>query len=150
MAVVRIVGDVAQASLYRHMSILAEAGLLEVVSERQRRGGTERTYRLVEESAALGPEEAAAMSSEEHLSGFVTFSGALIEAFGRYLDASESDPSRDVVGYRQVAVWLTPEEATEMTTGLLDALAPFLANEPDPKRERILLSTILMPDASVS
>ena len=37
-----------------------------------------------------------------------------------------------------------------MTTSLLEALAPYLGNKSGPGRERILLSTILMPDASIS
>ena len=82
--------DVAHATLYRQVAALAEAGMLEVVSERRVRGGVERTYVLAADAATLGPVDASGMSKDELLSGFVVFAGTLIDAFGRYLE----DPRR--------------------------------------------------------
>src|SRR3712207_1545009 len=58
--------DVPAATLYRHVGVLADAGVLEVVAERRVRGSTERTYRLVAAAASVGPGEAATMTAEEH------------------------------------------------------------------------------------
>ncbi len=138
--------DVAAATLYRQVAILVGAGLLEVVGERRVRGGTERTYRLVTGAAHVGSEEAAAMTRDEHYEGFLTFVGALVEAFGRYLDHPESDPSRDGVGYRQAALWLSDDELQRLADELNLVLEPHLANRPSPARTRRTLSTILIPD----
>jgi len=138
--------DIAPATLYRQMAILSDAGLLEVVGEEQKRGGVERTYRVVESAAVIGPEDAAAMTSEEHMNAFMTFVGSMIQSFGRYLDHPESDPSRDGVGYRQAGIWLDPEELENMVADLAAALAPYLENEPAPSRTRSLLNTIVIPD----
>src|SRR3712207_9270812 len=62
--------DVPVATLYRHVGVLAEAGVLEVVGERRVRGSTERTYRLGAGAASGGPGGAAAMGREEHRRGF--------------------------------------------------------------------------------
>lgn len=138
--------DVAPATLYRQIGTLAESGLLEVVAEVQKRGGIEKTYRVVESAAAIGPEDAASMTREEHMSAFMTFVGAMIQSFGRYLAIPTSDPSRDGVGYRQAGIWLTAEELESLVADFGATLAPYLENEPTPERTRSLLNTILIPD----
>lgn len=139
--------DVPQATLYRHVAKLHEAGILEVVSETQNRGGVEKTYRLVESAASLGPEDAARMTHEEHLAGVTTFMGAVVESTARYLHSEDAKPGIDVFGYRQVPIWLNDEEAAAMVEALGKALGPFLENEPEGRR-RILFNTILVPDPS--
>ncbi|NND01244.1 MAG: helix-turn-helix domain-containing protein [Acidimicrobiia bacterium] len=139
--------DVAPATLYRQVATLADAGLIEVIGEQQKRGGVERTYRVVEAAAAIGAEDAASMTNEQHMTAFVTFVGAMIQSFGRYLENGASDPSRDGVGYRQAGLWLTPNELEQMVADLGAALAPYLEMKPGSGRSRTLLNTILIPDA---
>ena len=138
--------DVPQATLYRHIATLSDAGVLEVVAERRVRGGVERTFRLVTEKAGLGPIDAASLSSGEHLTGFVTFVGSLVAAFARYIRQPDADPGSDPVGYRQVALWLTEEETQHLLDDLREVLGPYTAHEPAPGRRRVRLSTTLIPD----
>ena len=142
--------DVPQATLYRQVATLADGGLLEVVEERRLRGGVERTYRLVAGEAGIGAEEAAAMSTDDHMRGFVTFVAALVDSFGRYLQDPDSSPAEDAVGYRQAALWLTKKEAESLAKDLAAALDPYLAQGPSADRDRILLNSILIPDFSAS
>lgn len=139
--------DVPQATLYRHISALVEAGVVHVVSERRVRGGIERTFRMTAGAAGIDSADAATMTADEHREGFAVFAGALISAFSRYLDQPGSQPADDPVGYRQAALWLTDDEVREMAAALNQALRPYLENEETPERRRILLSTILMPEA---
>ncbi len=53
--------DVPAATLYRHVGVLAEAGVLAVVGERKVRGAAERSYRLVSSAASVGADDAAGM-----------------------------------------------------------------------------------------
>src|SRR3954469_15482471 len=46
--------DIPPASLYRHIALLADAGVLAVASERRVRGATERTYILRLAAANIG------------------------------------------------------------------------------------------------
>lgn len=138
--------DVPQATLYRQIAILVDAGILEVVTERRIRGAVERTLRLVADEAVLGPDDAARLTPEQHQRGFVTFVGALIEAFGRYLDTPGADVAHDPVGYRQASLWLTDEEAHRLVADLSVALAPYMSLEPAAGRRRVRLSTVLIPD----
>jgi len=138
-------GDVAQATLYRHLNQLADSGLLEVVEERRVRGGVERTYGVVDSAASLSGADLETATEEDHLRYFVTFVGTLLADFASYLDASELDLAADRAGYRQAPLWLTDEEVDAMVAKMSLAVQEHLSNEPAPGRRRRLLTTIMMP-----
>ena len=140
--------DVPAATLYRHVGVLAEAGVLAVVGERRVRGAAERSYRLVTEAASVGAADAAAMSVDEHRRAFATFVAALLADFDRYADAAAGpvlDPAADGVGYRQLALWLDDEEFTELVTELRAVLTARMALEPDGVRRRRIVSQVFLP-----
>ncbi len=137
--------DVPAASLYRHVGLLADGGVLDVVGERKVRGAVERSYRLAAEQ--LSPEDTAAMTAEDHRRAFTTFVGLLLGDFDRYLQQAGQHPdlARDRVGYRQAAVWVTDEEFDEMVAELAGVLRARLANQPHGTRRRRLISTVNVP-----
>jgi DNA-binding transcriptional ArsR family regulator len=138
--------DIPPATLYRHVAILADAGLLEVARERRSRGGVERTYRLAKGASYLGADEAASMTSDEHMAGFLAFVGAVVADFARYIEDEDSDPAQDALSYRQAALWLTDQERGELIQQLIGVLEPYLALVPGDSRSRSFLTTILIPD----
>ncbi|MGB0114682.1 MAG: helix-turn-helix domain-containing protein [Ilumatobacteraceae bacterium] len=139
-------GDVPQATLYRHIRQLADGGLLEVVSERPNRGGTERTYKVVDAAVHLGADDLESATADEHFRYFATFVGTLLTDFAAYLDSNDRDLRSDRVGYRQVPLWLTDDEFDDLTAHLAGAMERHLDNRPGPGRRRRLLSSIVMPD----
>lgn len=143
---VRRIPDVSQATLYRHLAALADAGVLSVVAERRVRGGVERTYRLLTERASLGRDDAASLTPEEHLRGFVAFVGALVAAFDRYVHSPEATPRTDPLGYRQVSLWLTEAETDDLVDDLREVLQRYAGHEAGLGRRRVRLSTTLIPD----
>src|SRR5512132_3192187 len=62
--------DVSKATVYRHVSLLAEAGLLEVAGEQRVHGAVERRYRLNRTRAVIDQDAAASMSLDDHRHGF--------------------------------------------------------------------------------
>lgn len=142
--------DVPAATLYRHVGVLADAGVLEVVAERRVRGSTERTYRLVAAAASVGPGEAATMTAEEHRRAFGTFVAALLADFDRWVDGAADvpggpDPARDGVGYRMAGLWLDDEEFTALLADVRQVLRARLDNEPGGSRRRRLVGTVFLP-----
>jgi len=137
--------DVAKATLYRHVDLLAAGEVLEVAGERRVRGAVERHYRLRRDRASIDPGEAASMSAEDHRRGFAVALAALVAEFNAYLDRDDADPSADPVGYRQHAVWLSRDELVALVGELRAAILPRLANPATPDRTRYLLSPILFP-----
>ncbi|MFC5181247.1 helix-turn-helix domain-containing protein [Actinomadura harenae] len=143
-----LITDVSKATVYRHVDVLAAAGVLEVAGERRVRGAVERRYRLGRDRASVDPAEAAALSPDDHRAAFTAALAALAAEFDAYLDRDDSDPSSDPLGYRQHAVWLNPGELTALLADLRAAIVPHLANTSEPGRSRYLLSPILFPAES--
>ena len=139
--------DVSKATVYRHVDVLAAAGVLEVADERRVRGAVERRYRLGGERATIDAATVRSMSADDHRRAFVAAVAALLAEFDGYLDRSDADPMTDLVGYRQHALWLRPDELTGLIGHLQQALAPLLDNRPGPDRSRYLVSPIHFPVA---
>jgi hypothetical protein len=138
--------DVPAASLYRHVGLLADGGVLSVVGERKVRGTAERSYRLATESL-LTPEDTAAMTADDHRRAFATFVALLLGDFDRYLQRAGDAPDllRDRIGYRQAAVWVTDDEFDAMVADLAAAVTARMAHRPDGARRRRLISTVHLP-----
>ncbi len=137
--------DVPQATLYRHFNKLAQAGILIVAAERPVRGTVEKFYSLNEPNAELLPEDIAVLSREDHQRYFTAFIATLLTGFEQYLQRDEINLVKDGVGYRQVALHLSEEELAQLAQSLNEALKPFLKKKPSKRRQRFLLSSILMP-----
>jgi hypothetical protein len=137
--------DVPAGSLYRHVSLLAEAGVLRVVAERRVRGSVERTYTLARAAASISPAELAGMTPEEHSQAFLAFTAGLIADFDRYLAAGTPDLVRDGVGYSINAMWLSDAEFLEFARDLAMVFQPRLANGPGAGRTRRIAASVFLP-----
>ncbi len=137
--------DVPPASLYRHVALLVDAGVLSVVAERRVRGAVERTYVLRVAAASVNLDEVERMSREDHRQAFMAFVAGLLGDFDRYLSRDEIDLLRDGVGFRMAGVWLDDAELTEFLRELARVVQPRLANGPRPGRTRRLLGSVLLP-----
>ncbi|TCC39345.1 helix-turn-helix domain-containing protein [Kribbella sindirgiensis] len=139
------IADVSKATLYRHVELLAEGGILEVAEERRVRGAVERRFRLRVASASITPEQLEQLTVEDHRRGFAAAMAALVAEFNAYVERDGADPIADLVGYRQHGIWLTEAELHQLIEGLRAAILPALSNEATPERSRYLLSPILFP-----
>lgn len=137
--------DVSQATVYRHVSVLTDAGVLAVDGEQRVRGAVERSYRLHREKATIDAATAASAVPDEHRQVFAVAMATLIAEFNAYLDHGDPRPAEDLVGYRQHAVWLSHEELEALITDLRAAILPRLRHEAAPGRRQHLLSPILFP-----
>jgi DNA-binding transcriptional ArsR family regulator len=140
-----IVPDVPQATLYRHFNKLTQAGILTVVAERSVRGAVEKFYRLQAYKLELSAQELATLSREDHQRYFTAFIATLLTEFEQYLKRETIDLDQDGVGYRQIVLHLNKAELEQLTQALNEALKPFLDKKSTKKRQRFLLSSILMP-----
>jgi DNA-binding transcriptional ArsR family regulator len=142
--------DIPQATLYHHLGKLTNAGLLQVVSERQVRGAVEKRYALAEDKAGLGPADMAHASREDHLRYFTLFVAMVLGEFTRYLQQGMPDAEinlyADGVSYNQGPLYLSDDEFAQAGVAIRQALWPFLSNEPAPNRRRRLFTTIIFPD----
>jgi DNA-binding transcriptional ArsR family regulator len=140
--------DVPRTSVYRHVGLLTEGGLLEVADEKRVHGAVERYYRVRRDNTRIDLELAKTMSLEDHRRAFAGAVAALLAEFNNYLDREDADPVADLIGYRQGVVWLTDDEHAEMVDDLVESFRAKWANPPAPGRRPRLLSAIFFPTGS--
>jgi DNA-binding transcriptional ArsR family regulator len=137
--------DIPKTTVYRHVGLLVEGGLLEVADEQRVRGAVERRYRLRRDRAVIDADAAASMSLDDHRHGFAAAMAALLAEFNAYLDRDGADPVADSVSYRQGTLWLSPDELAEMIGALREVFASRAGNKPVPGRSPHLVSAIFFP-----
>ena len=144
--------DVAPATLYRHLNVLARGGILAVAEEsqprpekRHTRGAVERHFVLHPGAASVRPADLAAATPDDHVRWFASFLASLLGAFSRYVAAGPPDLVRDGVGYREVVLQLSDAELVQMSVALNAALMPFVVNPPGDGRTARLFATVLLP-----
>ncbi|MFF0154521.1 helix-turn-helix domain-containing protein [Micromonospora sp. NPDC005203] len=137
--------DVPPATMYRHIAVLVEAGVLEVVDERRVRGTVERSYRVRQDQGTVSPAARAAMTLDDHRRAYTTFVASLLGDFDRYLAHEHADPHRDGVVYRQAAVWLTDEEFATMVAEIEHAVVSRTGNTRAGRTRRVV-SLVVVPD----
>lgn len=147
-AIAQQLPDVAQATLYRHVNTLAEAGVLQVVAENPVRGTVEKTYALPDPSIAhLTPDDVREASKEDHQRFFTAFLGMLSAQFARYLDTTETpDFVADGVGYQSLPLYLSDAEFADFQAQINSIFLQYMDHEPAPERQRRLVSITIMPD----
>jgi DNA-binding transcriptional ArsR family regulator len=134
-----------RTSIYRHLGLLVEGGMLEVGDERRVRGAVERFYRLRTDRPAIAPEAGKAMTLDDHRQGFAAAIAVLVAEFNDYLDRAGADPFADSASYRQGTLWLSPGELSAMLDALTQVIAPLTANKPAPGRRPYLISPVMFP-----
>lgn len=142
----RALPDVTQATLYRHVSALVDAGILAVVQERRVRGAIERTLALGDRMAHVGQDELDAMDDARLRTAFLTFIGEVGAGFDRFL--ADPDPAARLFGgFGQTPLYVTADDLAAIQSGLTALLEPYR----DPERpgvRRVDLATIVTPQAS--
>ncbi|MFE3262027.1 helix-turn-helix domain-containing protein [Nocardia sp. NPDC059091] len=139
--------DIPKTTVYRHVGLLADGGVLDVADEQRVRGAVERYYRLRQDRPTIGPEAGESMSPDDHRQAFAATMAVLLSEFNAYLDRLGSDPYADKIGYRQSIIWLSDEEFTETAGQLKKALRKIAENGPGPGRRPRLMSLIQFPTA---
>jgi len=142
--------DVARATLYRHLSILVDGGIIEVVAEHRVRGAVERTYALRHGEASLPEGELEAASPEDHLRYFASFAASLIDEYARYLRRDRIDPAADAVMFRMGTVYLSDAEAADLAREMWTAFARRVGTEPAPGRTARTFAAVSIPGADPS
>jgi DNA-binding transcriptional ArsR family regulator len=137
--------EVPKTTVYRHVGLLADGGVLEVADEQRVRGAVERHYRLRRDRTMIEAEAGASMSPEDHRHGFTAAMAALHAEFDAYLNRPGTDPYADLVGYRQGVLWLSHDEIIEMLGELRAVIAAHAGNQPAPGRSPRLMSLIQFP-----
>ncbi len=136
---------VPKSSIYRHLNLLLEGGIVTVKETRPVRGVVEKVYQLAA-SPHLGQEDMDALTPGEHLRYFMTYLGALLQDYADYLGGRERvDMLADRAGFTEVVVYATTAELDAFAQALNQALLPMAQNEPGEDRHRHKIAFITHP-----
>lgn len=137
--------DIPKATMYRHVALLADAGLLEVAGEHRVHGAVERTYRLHPSGSVIDRETAASMSADDHRRAFAAALASLVAEFNAYLDRADADPMKDSVSYVQAVLWLNRSERARLLTEIREMFVSRRESRPARGRTPYVLSPIFFP-----
>jgi DNA-binding transcriptional ArsR family regulator len=138
--------DIPQATLYRHLNKLLDAGFIRVVQENPVRGTIEKVYAL-KEPEVQSQEDFLKLSKQEHIELFLTFTTQLMHLYESYLSRDGVDLVKDGVSYTIANLHLSDQEFMELMQGVGTLIQSALANEPTPERKSRHIATIIIPDA---
>lgn len=130
----RALPDVPNASLYRHIKILAEHSILTVVGENRIRGTVESVYQLNKE--ALATEDEGGNAVQMSLL-------SICASFARYFAGDDVDPKRDMLLLTNCTLLLTDEEFSGFLSEINEIALKYMraeANESSKMRQITLIS----------
>ncbi|MEU0092114.1 helix-turn-helix domain-containing protein [Kribbella sp. NPDC006257] len=137
--------DVPSTTLYRHVAVLIDAGILSVVRERKVRGTTERTLTLDQTKAGrIDEAEARAMTPEQHRQGFLLMLTRLAADFERAVERGDLTSRLTQLGYGQLALYVDAADLETVRQGINAVVEPYL--QQSPAKDRVSLSLIALPD----
>lgn len=141
--------DIPKSSIYRHLKLLLENGLLEVAEMRLVNGIQEKTYRL-EQPARLSSDDVKGLSADEHIRYFTTYALTLVQDYADYVTAvfaqnKALDMLADRTGYTEVSFFATTAELDTFQAEINAAVMKLLANEPGNGRQRRKLAIVSQP-----
>jgi hypothetical protein len=138
--------DIPQATLYRNINTLAEAGILTVVAERRVRNTLEKTYTIPQQGLFLTMEDLKEAQPDDYMRLFTQYLGQLLGYYVRYVRQGDVDFARDKVVFQMFPAYLSEAETQDLGQTLNTALQPYLKNEPSPERQRFIFGLTALPD----
>jgi DNA-binding transcriptional ArsR family regulator len=138
--------DIPQATLYRHINLLADAGILCVVKEQRVRNATEKTYALPHQDLMLTVEDLEDAEPEDYIRLFTQSLGLQLGYYTRYIQQGDVDFARDNVLFQMFPAYLSELEMKELGQAIQAVLLPFVKNKPSPERRRYILGLTSLPD----
>lgn len=139
--------DVAQATLYRHINVLLEGEVIDVVSQRQAHGMVECTYALKLGSTHLTREEFAQMSPDDHKGCHALLFARAANALDRYVDQPEYDTTNDGMTYFAAKLFISDDDARQLRLDLIDLMKRYARTTEEPGTKRLVtISSIPEPN----
>lgn len=130
--------DIPSASLYRHMKVLLEAGCIQIIEEKQRRGSIERTYQLTENPLGEPSEDDIAMM-------FQTGLMSLMMTFQKYFQKEDVNPQKDMLSLSTSTLMLTDAEFMQMLQKISTVISEVITNQPKEGRKQRRITFVSSP-----
>lgn len=140
-----MLSDLPQPSVYRHLRILREAGIVIASEGETPRGRREMKYSAAAGGDSLDADEFMQLGHEGRTAIFLQFQAQLQAAFAQWSASGEADIRRDGVGFRQAMLWLNQHEFKQMTQELGQVLNRYTSLPKGNDRRLRSISTVVLP-----
>jgi DNA-binding transcriptional ArsR family regulator len=142
-------GDVPQATLYRHMNLLINADLIEIIDKKKVKGTEERVFSVKKENLQVPESEIEATSQEDHIRHFSVFHGNLLQLATTYLtNTSPKQYEKDGFAYWYTPIHLTDDEFQELVQSMNKSIEKAINNKPTPDRTTRIFAGMFIPQKS--
>ena len=137
-------GDIAQATLYRHLTELLKNDIIQVIDENIINGIIEKVYSIKMNPTLEIAKDPTKLSRDDYSDIFSQFMISIITDFKSYI--SHEDAIAHIaasIGFSSNSIFLSDEELKEMTSEFRTSINKRLRNEPSPERKLRKISTIV-------
>ncbi|MGE7839316.1 helix-turn-helix domain-containing protein [Lysinibacillus sp. NPDC093712] len=125
LEMISLIKDVPQATLYRHIQILMDENIIQIVKERKVRSVTEKFYALNEGAAKIDAEEWSKLTKKKKLNYISYYQVALLSQYQNYLNLFEEDCIEDTATFSLLDLSLTKEQFNNFQNDLNDLLTKY-------------------------
>ncbi|MEJ8777777.1 helix-turn-helix domain-containing protein [Pseudogracilibacillus sp. ICA-222130] len=139
---VKIIQDVPQATLYRHIQKLADANIIRVLKEEKVRAVTEKYYVVNTEKTSMNPQEWEAYSIEEKLDYFFYFQISLFNQYQTYLNNIKKEDKKDSSTLSVVDLQLDDQTFQDFQADLNDLMKKYYQKSTEKSVSRTIGITI--------
>ena len=144
--VARQMPEIPLGTVYRHINLLLNAGIIRVVAVRKVQGVLERQFALIQEQAFLKREELTA----DDITGLVAALTSVVQAtFGRYIQNTPMPPPEGAMTFVINSVLLTRDEYAALRQTIADYMKK-TGRQPSDEYERRFIAFFSTPDVSES
>lgn len=131
--IVEALGDVPRATVYQHVKLLEENGLIQVAEENRIRGTVEKVY------TQMG---VLSLESDDPLTASNSFFLGLMQDMQRYLASGDVDCQRDLIFFTTAVLMVKDGEYEEFLKELTDLVERYTKLPPAPGRRLRRISMV--------
>ncbi|MFE6074132.1 helix-turn-helix domain-containing protein [Paenibacillus sp. NPDC057886] len=144
--IAEMLGDIPQATLYRHMKLLLDQHHIEVVETRKVAGTEERFFMVKSDSLEISEDEVELTAPEDHVQHFSVYHANLFQHVTSYLtNNSPQDYKQEGFAYWNTPLHLTDTEFQELTQTIQASIEKAFQNEKTPDRSTRTFAGMFIP-----
>ncbi|MBU7595232.1 helix-turn-helix domain-containing protein [Metabacillus halosaccharovorans] len=150
LEMVKLIKDIPQATLYRHIQIMADADIIRIIKEKKVKSVLEKYYVLNEAEAKLDIEEWKRISNEEKLDYISYYQLSLMTQYQAYLENLEENEQEDQATFSVVELNLGEEQFQSFQNELNDLMNKYYSTSSETNGTEASVRTIgitIIPDA---
>ncbi len=137
-------GDIAQATLYRHLNELLKKDIIQVVDENIINGIIEKVYSIKNNPSVEIAKDPSKLTRDDYSNIFNQYIISILSDFKSYISHDDSIKLiMSSLGFSSNSIFLSDAELGEMMTEFRESITRRIPNEPTPERKLRKVSQIV-------